>query len=524
MKKRNIKFPLIMENEVEVRTIEELREHFSLENVLGYFFNGKLKTWLNHRYYEEEAIQIEELEGKEKSNALKEKLCEILGVEYEDSNELDIDVIELRKERIAKLSLYTDEKSIIEKIDIVAFDQEELSDLLDNNQNEIYLCSGEFAVPIARKDVTYYGIYNPIVKITSKNDVNFDSNNILFNEVTITSQNTISVKASQSKGIKFAGNIISNNQTDDSEKKVDITCWDKININPYAEYKDWIYYYDDVEGSFYKVGKFDNEKVKISDETIKDFKIEDDIIYYRNEEQLYQVDMNGKNKTYITGDVSEFDVDKENIYFTAKGEWIRRSPFGDVDKMTSTKPYIFKNRDYFGSHQVPYGDYEGGVTNIKASNGWLYYIYIYDYKLYRIKSNLTAKQLLVGDSYINDYYIKGDWVYFADKRGECIKKVKLNGIGETIVCKGTAISLKVSDNYIFYMSEDYSINRCNLDGSNRVKLCEDCSRVNDIGGGNTCTEYSRYEILGDWLYYQNGKEDFMVYKISINGGQSVMVE
>ena len=47
---RKIRFPLKMKNGAEVRTLDELKENFDLESVLGYFADGKLSTWLADRY------------------------------------------------------------------------------------------------------------------------------------------------------------------------------------------------------------------------------------------------------------------------------------------------------------------------------------------------------------------------------------------------------------------------------------------------------------------------------------------
>lgn len=523
MNRRSIKFPLIMGNGAEVRTLEELRENFNLESVIGYFVDGKLKVWLNDRYYEEEAMQVEQLEGKEKSNALKEKLCEILGVEYENKGDLNIEEIELRQEKISKLRLYTDDPNIINEVDIVAFDQEDLSDLLDGNEGKIYLCSGEFTVPIGRKNVSYYGISNPIVKIASKNDVDYDNNNIIFNDVIISSQNIVSVKISKSKGIKLAGNIIDETLKINNEESVVDTCWDKVNINTYAQYKNSIYYYDDLNGVFYKMNKISNEKIKVSDETMEKFKIEEDIIYYKNERNLYAIDLDGKNKTLIQNDICDFDVNTGNIYFTKYGEYYRSWSWGP-EKAVSTKPYIVNIKENTVK-SIPYGDNEGGVDNIKVSDGWLYFVYSYDNGLYRIKSNLTSKQKITGeDVHVSDYYIDGEWIYFIDsvncfEANKGIKRIKLNGSGETVICEDITIQFEKSGSYIFFISEDYSIYRTNLDGSNKIKICIDCSRV--IG---KTTHIGCFRVIGDWLYYQNGKKDFIIYKVNINGGNPIMVE
>ena len=74
------KFALKMKNGVGVRKLQELRENFDLEQITAYFLNGKLETWLEDRYYDEELEQIRKL-NKEDSE-LQKKLCQIFGVEY----------------------------------------------------------------------------------------------------------------------------------------------------------------------------------------------------------------------------------------------------------------------------------------------------------------------------------------------------------------------------------------------------------------------------------------------------------
>ena len=49
MAKKRTKFPLKLKNDVEVRTFDELHEHFDLEKIIGYFQDGRLLTWLNAR-------------------------------------------------------------------------------------------------------------------------------------------------------------------------------------------------------------------------------------------------------------------------------------------------------------------------------------------------------------------------------------------------------------------------------------------------------------------------------------------
>ena len=58
---KKIKFTLEMKDGVQVRTLEDLQENFDIEKVVGYFSDGKLQTWLDERYYEDEAEAISKL-------------------------------------------------------------------------------------------------------------------------------------------------------------------------------------------------------------------------------------------------------------------------------------------------------------------------------------------------------------------------------------------------------------------------------------------------------------------------------
>ena len=60
--RKNIRFPLKMKYNVEVRTLEELRENFSLERILIYMSNSKLITWLRDRNINDIADKIENLD------------------------------------------------------------------------------------------------------------------------------------------------------------------------------------------------------------------------------------------------------------------------------------------------------------------------------------------------------------------------------------------------------------------------------------------------------------------------------
>lgn len=155
-----VKFPLEVKNGVKARNISELRENFDIEKVVGYFLDGKLKNWLDARYYEDEAEAIEQL--SENDAELARKLCAIFDVEY-DLKEIDQEEIAKRNERLARLKQFTADEEIINNIDCVAFDQEELAGLYDSNAQLIFLCEGPFVIPKSKSELEYILIADPEV-------------------------------------------------------------------------------------------------------------------------------------------------------------------------------------------------------------------------------------------------------------------------------------------------------------------------------------------------------------------------
>ena len=176
---KKIRFPLQMDG-TDVRTIEELREHFDLESVLGYFANGKLALWLRDRYYDNEAMAVETLSSDD--NKLSMKLCGILQVPYTGERaDIDIETVRRRQEKIALLRQFSNDESLVAKVDAIAFNQEDLLDILDTGiEKMVYLCKGEFDVPLTVKNITYVGLDKPTVTLRAYDNVDFPSLNLKF--------------------------------------------------------------------------------------------------------------------------------------------------------------------------------------------------------------------------------------------------------------------------------------------------------------------------------------------------------
>lgn len=175
---KKVKFPLDMGNEVYVRTLEELKENYNSEKVTEYFLDGRLLTWLNDRYFDDEAEQVQELMEQEDKNNLAAKLGKIFGVEIQD--DVDVENLEIRREKLDKLRRITSDDSILENVDSVAFSQEELGDLLDEEKEVIYLCEDKFRIPLGVKNVRYIGVNKPVIDFGSKTESDFEANGITF--------------------------------------------------------------------------------------------------------------------------------------------------------------------------------------------------------------------------------------------------------------------------------------------------------------------------------------------------------
>lgn len=175
---KKVKFPLDMGNDVFVRTLDELKENYNTEKVTEYFLDGRLLTWLDDRYYEDEAVKVRELSEKSDKNSLAVKLGSIFGIKIEE--EVDVEALEIRKEKLEKLRRITSDDNILDNVDSVAFSQEDLGDLLDEETEVIYLCGVKFHIPLGVKNTKYIGVNKPIISIGGNGVIDLEANGISF--------------------------------------------------------------------------------------------------------------------------------------------------------------------------------------------------------------------------------------------------------------------------------------------------------------------------------------------------------
>lgn len=178
---KKARFPLEMEDGIEVRSLEELKENFSLDRVLFYLLDGKLETWLRDRYEDGLADAVSVLDREDRE--IKRKLCDIFEMEYVSEEEEDPEKATERKRRQELLKEYTKDGHYVDVIDQIVFDQDELYDLLDEGEVVIYLCGERFSIPLGKEGIRYVGINTPTVVISSKEKIDFEKKGIFFENI-----------------------------------------------------------------------------------------------------------------------------------------------------------------------------------------------------------------------------------------------------------------------------------------------------------------------------------------------------
>lgn len=180
---KKIKLPLIMENDIPVNSLEELRNNFSIPKILDYLIEEKTKllNFLNDRYETELAVKLDNLD--ESSSEFVKQICEIFDVEYKESDFTTLEDFKRQKTKKEKLLSYTHDEEIISHISECAFVQDDIYDIFNRGQTSVYLCGDRFTIPLDKNGIRYIGVNKPTVIIDSNEAVDFNKKNIFFENV-----------------------------------------------------------------------------------------------------------------------------------------------------------------------------------------------------------------------------------------------------------------------------------------------------------------------------------------------------
>ena len=81
------------------------------------------------------------------------------------------------------LRQFTSDPTVLEQVASVAFNQEDLGDLLDDGVQKIFLCNNSFVIPLSIENKTYIGIGKSTVVIRSTEKIDFGSKHISFQDI-----------------------------------------------------------------------------------------------------------------------------------------------------------------------------------------------------------------------------------------------------------------------------------------------------------------------------------------------------
>lgn len=161
---RKAKFSLEMSNGVKVSSLMYLKEYFSAEKVLEYYYDGRLVRWLKDRGYQKEASLIQSLDDS--SPDVMVDICHILRINYGGNMKIQNPAFQKRvAEKKILLKQLTVNKSWLDAVARVAFNDDDVKEILGMGYRAIYLCGRKFHIPTEYQNIGYAGICGFIPEI-----------------------------------------------------------------------------------------------------------------------------------------------------------------------------------------------------------------------------------------------------------------------------------------------------------------------------------------------------------------------
>ena len=182
----------------------ELAENFLLEELLNFAKQRNLQEWLAENFYASEARKVAAAINNEAIDAdLKLLICKLFNLPLEtlsaeEAEEISATVAKNQRRELFIKKIPGDDR----KIDFVE-NQAELFKALQGEAQIIYLCGGEFRIPLNRRGVTYIGCENAVVDVDEEFDIDFDAAEIVLEDLQIYLNNPIKITAAQSKNLKI---------------------------------------------------------------------------------------------------------------------------------------------------------------------------------------------------------------------------------------------------------------------------------------------------------------------------------
>ena len=176
---------LILGDGVKIRTTDRLKEYWDLPKIVSYYKDGTLLDWLMYDCGAEAEFTepVKALETITDTKELAKRLCEIFGMPFDEAAFVNLEELNKAKAREARLRKITANDEVLANIDIVAFDQKEMNELIDKGEKTIYLVNNTFYIDLDEENIAYKGVGEATAVIRSEKVVDFKALGIEFKDI-----------------------------------------------------------------------------------------------------------------------------------------------------------------------------------------------------------------------------------------------------------------------------------------------------------------------------------------------------
>lgn len=299
---RKIKKPLKMSDTVFVRNMIELREHFNIEKICEFYVKGVLLEWLDARDYMEEKEKVNKL-NKSGKDSIAYDLYKIFDVEPDRNIKIDLGKLTTKLKKLKLLKELTEDESILNKVECIAFSQDEFDEMLSLDYKEILLFKDNFCLDL---DKQYPTSLEAITGI-GKPNLYFETNHydlktvidlkIKFDHLNLLSDKKISVKFKKGNDLTIAKDIKSSrlpNQLIYSEKIMEDQIKNKEQQSLLNSIIDRLTFYND---------------------KLLYYKLYSTMFIYKDKGKLYELKSRPRQKmTYVGKYIILMNIDELNIH------------------------------------------------------------------------------------------------------------------------------------------------------------------------------------------------------------------
>ena len=181
----------------------EVATNFSLDELLTLTRQRNLQEWLAVNFYAGESRKVSAAVNDELDDAaLKLLLCRIFDLPLESLSPDDVQEISSVVDRNHRRELFVERIPGDDRKIFFAETQGDLVKALNDDAKLIYLCGGEFRIPLHQRGVTYVGRDNALVDLDADTDVDLDACEIVLRDVQVYLHHAINLRAEKSANVK----------------------------------------------------------------------------------------------------------------------------------------------------------------------------------------------------------------------------------------------------------------------------------------------------------------------------------